>query len=376
MVVRSSSAAAAALPVVLIAMSATIPVFDGHNDVVLRLLAQHQSFFDRNPDGHIDLPRAREGGLGGGFCAVSVPGAHRQALEGDLAEMVKRALAGHGDESTMPPAPDYAYSVGTAFQQMACLFRVEEQSGGQVKIVRTAEELSSCLEKGVFAILLHIEGAEAIDPELNALEVFYRAGLRSLGIVWSRSNVFGYGVPFKFGVSPDTGPGLTDAGKALVRACNRLRIMVDLSHLNEKGFWDVAETTDAPLVATHSNAHRLAPWTRNLTDRQLDAIRESDGMVGLNFHVGFLRDDGDAVNPDTPVSAMVRQIDYLVERLGIDRVGFGADYDGAIMPAEIGDVTGLPCLLDALRAAGYDDGALRKLAHENWVRVLRETWGR
>jgi membrane dipeptidase len=153
-------------------------------------------------------------------------------------------------------------------------------------------------------------------------------------------------------------------------------MLVDLSHLNEKGFWDVARLTDAPLVATHSNAHRLAPWTRNLTDPQLDAIRESDGMVGLNFHVGFLRDDGDPVNPDTPLDTMVRQIDYLVERLGIDRVGFGADWDGAIMPAVIGDVTGLPRLLQALRDAGYDDTALAKLTHRNWVRVLRKTWGR
>ena len=149
-----------------------------------------------------------------------------------------------------------------------------------------------------------------------------------------------------------------------------------LSHLNEKGFWDVAAITDAPLVATHSNAYALAGWTRNLTDRQLDAIRDSDGMVGLNFHVGFLRDDGDPVNADTPLSVMVRQIDYLVDRLGIDRVGFGADFDGAIMPAEIGDVTGLPRLLQSLRAAGYDQPALNKLAHENWVRVLRKTWGR
>ncbi len=352
------------------------PVFDGHNDVVLRLLAKGQSFFDRNADGHIDLPRAREGGLGGGFCALSVPGAHRQALGGDLAEMVKKAIAGHADDEHMPPPPALADSLQITLEQLACLFKVEAQSAGQVKIVRTAGELSECLEDGTFAMLLHIEGAEAIDPDLNALEVFYQAGLRSLGLVWSRPNVFGHGVPFKFGISPDTGPGLSDAGKALVRACNRLRMVVDVSHLNEQGFWDVAQLTDAPIVATHSNAHRLAPWTRNLTNEQLDAIRESDGMVGLNFHVGFLRDDGDPVNPDTPISVMVRQIDYLVERLGIDRVGFGADWDGAIMPAGIGDVTGLPTLLAALREAGYDEGALGKLAHGNWVRVLRKTWGR
>ncbi|HEX8918762.1 MAG TPA: dipeptidase [Chloroflexota bacterium] len=350
-------------------------VFDGHNDVLLRLLAKRQSFFEHNTDGHIDLPRARAGGLGGGFCAVSVPSAHRQSLDADMTDMVKKALSDHGDETRMPPAPERAFSIDTTMEQMACLFRIEAESDGQVKVVRTVAELQTCLETGVFAMLLHIEGAEAIDPGLNALEVFYRAGLRSLGIVWSRSNVFGYGVPFKFGVSPDTGPGLTDVGRDLVRACNRLRILVDVSHLNEKGFWDVVEISDAPVVATHSNAHALAPWTRNLTDRQLNAIRQSDGMVGLNFHVGFLRDDGDPANPDTPLSVMVRQIDYLVDLLGIDRVGFGADFDGAIMPAAIGDATGLPRLLDALQDAGYDQAALDKLARENWIRVLRKTWG-
>jgi membrane dipeptidase len=144
----------------------------------------------------------------------------------------------------------------------------------------------------VLATILHFEGAEAIDPQLNALEVFYQAGLRSLGLVWSRPTAFGHGVPFAFPHSPDTGPGLTDAGKQLVRACNRLGIMIDLSHLNEQGFWDVAELTNAPLVATHSNAHALCASSRNLTDKQLDAIKESDGMVGLNFAVCFLREDG------------------------------------------------------------------------------------
>ncbi|HEX5690266.1 MAG TPA: membrane dipeptidase, partial [Roseiflexaceae bacterium] len=154
---------------------------------------------------------------------------------------------------------------------------------------------------------------------------------------------------------------------------NRLGIMIDLSHLNERGFWDIAALSDAPLVATHSNAHALCRSTRNLTDKQLDAIKESDGMVGLNFHVGFLREDG-ADNADTPLEVMVSQIDYLVERLGIDRVGFGSDFDGATMPKPIGDVAGLPHLLAALRERGYDEPALRKLAHENWVRVLRKTW--
>jgi membrane dipeptidase len=181
-------------------------------------------------------------------------------------------------------------------------------------------------------------------------------------------------VPFRFPHSPDTGPGLTPAGRDLVRACNRLRIMLDLSHLNEQGFWDVARLSDAPLVATHSNAHALCPTTRNLTDRQLDAINESGGMVGINFAVGFLREDG-GNDADTPLETVVRHVDYLVHRVGLDGVGFGSDFNGATIPRAIGDAAGLPRLLAALRDAGYDEAALRKLTHENWLRVLRRTWG-
>lgn len=109
-----------------------------------------------------------------------------------------------------------------------------------------------------------------------------------------------------------------DAGRELVRECNRLGILVDLSHLNERGFWDVAELAEAPLVATHSNAHALCPVARNLTNKQLDAIRDSGGMVGVNFAVGFLREDG-RDDEDTPIETVVQHIEYLVERVGRHR---------------------------------------------------------
>jgi membrane dipeptidase len=208
---------------------------------------------------------------------------------------------------------------------------------------------------------------------LDALYVFYEAGLRSLGIVWSRPNAFGYGVPFRFPSSPDIGPGLTDAGQELVRTCNGLGILVDLAHMNEQGFWDVARLSDAPLVVTHAAVHALCPSPRNLTDRQLDAIGETGGVVGIVFHVGFLRADG-REDTDTPVTEIVRHIDYVAERIGVDHVAIGSDFDGAFVPEEIGDATGLPRLMVALRHRGYDDAALRKFAHENWMRVLRETW--
>jgi membrane dipeptidase len=191
--------------------------------------------------------------------------------------------------------------------------------------------------------------------------------------VWSRPNAYAHGVPFRFPSSPDTGPGLSSTGKDLVRECNRLGVLIDLSHLNERGFWDVAGLSEAPLVATHSNAHALCPASRNLTDRQLDAIRDSDGMVGVNFAVAFLREDGRELE-DTPLETIVRHVDYLVERVGADRVGFGSDFDGAKVPKAIGDASGLPELLAALRTGSYDESTLKKLAHENWVRVLRTTW--
>ena len=349
-----------------------LPIFDGHNDALLSFYERERgegvSFFDHSTKGHIDLPRARTGGFGGGFFAVYVP------PDPALPNPERPDLPSTGSYAMPLPEPlELGYSQRTAMAMAAGLFRIEAESHGQVKVVRTANQLAACLRDGVLAAVLHFEGAEAIDPELNALEVFHQAGMRSLGLVWSRPNAFAHGVPFQFPHSPDTGPGLTDAGRALVRACNRLGIMIDLSHINEQGFWDVAELTDAPLVATHSNVYSLCQTTRNLTDKQLDAIKETDGMVGLNFAVSFLREDGRS-DPNTPIEVMVQHIDYLVERLGIDRVGFGSDFDGAKIPQAIGDVAGLPKLVAALRAHGYDDAALRKIAHENWVRVLRKTW--
>jgi len=255
----------------------------------------------------------------------------------------------------------------------ASLFRLEEESAGELRVVRDVSQLRSCLETDTIAAILHFEGAEAIDPQLNTLEVLYRAGLRSIGLVWSRANAFAEGVPFRFPSTPDTGPGLTEAGRELVRACNRMGILVDLSHLNERGFWDVAEISTAPLVATHSNAHAITPTTRNLLDAQLDAIKASGGIVGVNFAVSFSRADG-ANEADTPLDALARHFSYLAERMGVDHVAFGSDFDGTTVPSELGDAAGLPRLVDALRLAGFGEADLRKLGTENWLRVLEATW--
>ena len=351
-----------------------IPVFDGHNDTLLNLLLRKRGggrdFFERSAAGHLDLPRALEGGFGGGFFACFAPPNPKAGWSEE--EALRITEDGYEVASSPPLDPEYAR--GFADAMTGLLFRLEEESRGGLRVVRKAAEVEGCLRDGVVAAILHFEGAENLGPGPGTLEEAYERGLRSLGLVWSRPNAYAHGVPFRFPSSPDTGPGLTEAGRDLVRECNRLGVMIDLSHLNERGFWEVAEISNAPLVATHSNAHALCASSRNLTDPQLEAIRDSDGMVGVNFAVSFLREDG-RDDADTPLEAVVRHVDYLVERLGIDRVGFGSDFDGAMVPEAIGDASGLPKLLAALREHGYGVPELRKLAHENWVRVLRETWG-
>lgn len=352
-----------------------MPIFDGHNDTLLNLyLAESgggRSFFTRSEQGHLDLPRAREAGFGGGFFAIFVP-SPTQDVSGPP-DPSRITTTEDGYEVKYADAIDFDHAYTFTNEVITSLFHLEEASEGGVKVVRNAEELVDCLGQNVLAVVLHFEGAEAIDPELHNLEAFYQRGLRSLGITWSRPNAFGWGVPFRFPASPDIGPGLTQAGKELVRVCNELGVVVDLSHLNEQGFWDVAKLSQAPLVATHTAAHALVPRTRNLTDKQLEAIVDSNGVVGITFSIYDVHPHR-RLEGDAPLMAVVNHIDYVAKRMGIDHVAFGSDFDGATIPKEMGDVTGLPRLLGLLRDHAFDDDALRKLTHENWIRVLGDTW--
>ncbi|HSI40252.1 MAG TPA: dipeptidase [Xanthobacteraceae bacterium] len=344
-------------------------VFDGHNDVLLRLWTHAaqgvdpvREYGEGISEGHIDAPRARRGGLAGGLCAIFVS-------SGDL---VLKTPDERGHYSTPMAGPlDRRAALDTALELAAIAFRLDR--AGLWTICRSTAQIRAAMAQGGFAAVLHMEGCEPIGADLAALETFHAAGLRSLGPVWSRHNSFGHGVPFAYPMSPDTGPGLTGAGFDLIRACNRLGIVVDLAHITEQGFWDVARTTDQPLVASHSNAHALSPVARNLTDRQLDAVRESRGIVGLNYATTMLRPDG-REDADTPLSAMVAHIRYLVERMGVDCVALGSDFDGAVIPAGIGDAAGQQNLVAALAADGFCAEDLSKICRENWLRILSRAW--
>ncbi len=349
-------------------MTPLMPVFDGHNDTVQHLReyrAGGRDFLRRSPEGHLDLPRAREGGMFGGlFALMAQPAA---PPKDDL------TLTPDGYEVRLADPLDLTDARRQVLAQLHALQALAARSAGEVRVARTVQEVNACRQEGAFAVVLHLEGADALDPEFALLDDLYAAGLRSLGLVWSRPNRFGHGVPFAYPRSPDTGPGLTDEGLALVRHCNALGVMVDVSHLNERGFWDVARHSAAPLVATHSNAHAICPSTRNLTDAQLAAVRASGGVVGFNLAVNDVRPDAH-LDPDTDLDVLVRHLEYLMTRLGPEGVAFGSDFDGAVMPNAVPDASGWPRLLGALARHGHDEATLRGLAFENWRRVLKQTW--
>lgn len=341
-----------------------MPVFDGHNDTLLRLVTADQSgqpisFLKGSPDLHIDLAKARKGGLAGGLFAIFVPPPFELDKPLDFSKMTEPITQSH--------------ALGQTVTMMSKALQLEKNSDGKVTICRSTSEIKTAMNKGSIALVLHIEGAEAIDSDFHALDVLYAAGLRSIGPVWSRDNIFGAGVPFDFPGSPDVGPGLSKLGVELIRRCNQMGILIDLSHMNEKGFWDVAATTDKPLVATHSNVHALCPSRRNLTDKQFEAIAESKGLVGLNYAAGFLRSDGDKHNLDVELDVMIDHLAYMVEKLGEDGVALGSDFDGAAVPRAIGDATGNPALISAMDQAGFGRDLIEKIAWKNWLNLLERT---
>jgi membrane dipeptidase len=338
-------------------------VFDGHNDALT--VDDHAGLATGRSGGHLDIPRMRAGGVRGAIFAVFTPSEHEReeplprtdgVIEFEVASPVSQARAA-------------AYATKAAGRLLAL------ERAGHLRLARGIEDLDAARDgAGPPAAVLHLEGAEAIDPGLEALEHWYAAGLRSLGPVWSRPTAFGHGVPFIFPSSPDTGPGLTEPGLKLVDHSAELGIAVDLSHLNEAGFWDVARLDRGPLIASHSGAHQLCPASRNLTDAQLDAIAASGGLIGIVFASTFLRTDfGD--HADTPLTVIVDHARYVADRIGVEHVALGSDFDGATIPGELGDVAGLPRLLEALASdGGFTAAELEQIAWRNWRRVLDRWW--
>ena len=350
-----------------------IPIFDGHNDILDKIFQTEQPtdpspFLDGGP-GHLDLPRAFKSGFQGGMFAVYPPNPpHIPPAKERI------VLTDEGYHVPFPPPLVYDYANQAARTMIKLFHNIARESGGGFQIVRSSPDLQAAFQDPQkIAAVLHLEGAEPLLPSLENLDWFLDQGVRSIGLTWSRENDFGHGVPFKTPSGPDTGPGLKPAGKELVRRLDQAGIVIDLAHLNEAGFWDTAELSSAPLVSSHSAANKLIHRSRNLTDDQLRAIRDSNGLAGIIFSVNDL-DGGKRPKEDAPLSAVVRHISYIAELIGVDHVAFGSDLDGTVIPSEFGDVGGFPKLLNALDRAGFSQPEIEKISHQNWLRVLQATW--
>ncbi len=326
------------------------PVFDGHEDFITQMNGRRsgpraswtgRNFFEESEKGHVDLPRAMRGGLGGCFTSIY--------LTDERAEM---------------------NPVGYAMDEMNDVFRIADRSEGRFRICRTVADIREAWENDAFASVFMFEGADPISWSLKELRVFYEAGLRVVAPTWSRSTIFAHGVAFN-GHLPET--GLTELGRELVHECNRLGIILDVSHINPAGFADMLEESTQPVLATHSSVKAISPHVRNLDDDQIRALAKQGGTIGINFANVFLRPDTNG-DDDTPLDLIVSHFDHIVDLVGDEHVSFGTDFDGTTVPAVVKDAAGLPVVLRALKAKGYSDDRLERICNGNFLRVAKAVW--
>ena len=326
------------------------PVFDGHEDFITQMKGRRagpraswtgRNFLEESEKGHVDLPRAMRGGLGGCFTSIY--------LTDERAEM---------------------NPTGYAIEEMNDVFGIADRSERRFRICRTVADIREAWENDAFASVFMFEGADPISWSLKELRVFYEAGLRLVAPTWSRSTIFAHGVAFS-GHLPET--GLTDLGRELVHECNRLGIILDVSHINPAGFADMLEESTQPVLATHSSVKAISPHVRNLDDDQIRALAKQGGTIGVNFANVFLRPDmkGD---DDTPLDVILSHFDHIVNLVGDEHVSFGTDFDGTTVPAVVKDAAGLPVVLRALKAKGYSDDRLERVCNGNFLRVAKAVW--
>ncbi|PTX00764.1 dipeptidase [Pararhodobacter aggregans] len=338
-------------------------VFDGHNDVLSRLWCAGGDPVQRfaRDEGHISAPAARAGGFAGGLFALYSPQA-RRAFD-------FRGFRG----GTMPLSNPMEQNAALQSVMAEVGIARRLQAAGLIRLCTDVAGIEAAMATGDIAAVLHLEGAECIDPELLVLDALHGMGLRSLGPVWSRPTIWGEGVPFGYDRDGDTGPGLTADGRRLIARCAELGIVVDTSHLTMKGFWEIGDM-GLPLVATHSNAWDLCPATRNLTAPQLRAIGATGGMAGLNYATVFLSPEGWKTGR-ARLDDCLRQLEAMIEGAGEDHVGLGSDFDGAPLPEGMASCADLPALIAAMERAGFGAALIEKLCHGNWLAFLRRVWG-
>ena len=305
-----------------------IPYFDGHCDTVYRCFNTKESLLQNM--GHVALDRV------GGFSAY----AQIFALFWDAAQSPAEGLL-------------------SLTKSMVTLYQEElRRNADRVVHCRNAFEIDGAVKAGKAAALLSVEGAELLECDPQNLELAGQWGVKLINPTWNRANIL------SGSHCEDSDRGLSDAGRCFVREAERIGILMDVSHLSERGFWDLMEMTELPVVASHSNSRKIYPHSRGLSDDQFRAIVQSGGVAGLNFYSEF-------VGKPATVDGMVRHVEHWLEIGGENVVALGADLDGCdSLPQGIAGIQNVPCLWTALSERGYSDSLLKKLFWDNWYRLM------
>ncbi len=335
-------------------------VLDTHLDTTQRLMLDDWDIAERHEAGHVDIPRLREGGVDAVFLAVFAPGP------------VKRGAG-----------------VAAARAQVQRIHETISRHDAHLTAARTPAQIRQARERGLIAVVIAIEGGHLIEDSLDVLREYCDCGAVYLTLThavhtnWADSS----------GVHQDLAPrhgGLTALGRDVVRELNRLGMLVDVSHVSDATFWDVIETSSAPVVATHSSCRSVSPHRRNLSDEMLGAIAASGGVVQINFSAAFVDPGFPPVGPDfvkhwhvggplpenisshvTPLSLLADHFDHALQRIGPDHVGIGSDFDGvSALPVGMEDCSKLPNLTAELLRRGWGEPDLKKVLGENFLRVM------
>ena len=233
-------------------------------------------------------------------------------------------------------------------------------------LCRSGEELTRAAESGKAAAFLSIEGAELLPEREGALDEAYDAGVRLVTLTWTSRSRFG--CPSAI----DQNEGLTERGKQLVRALDARRMLIDVSHLSDRGFWDIAEHSTRPFAASHSNCRALAPHCRNLTDEMIRALANKGGLVGLNYCSGFLDNQPEEKLCRSTTALMAKHAAHFKQVGGIEIIGLGSDFDGIGGKLEMDDCSKLPLLADALRREGFTEDEVEAIFYRNARRFFEE----
>ncbi len=290
----------------------------------------------RSTVGHVDIPRLKEGGVD---CQVFAISSLRERN---------------------PP-----YALRTALHMLDLFYAECHKNEATITPATTHQEILSIVQQGKTAALLSIEGADVLEGEVGVLRMFYRLGVRMVGLVHSLRNQLADGV-----TDARTRGGLSAFGVEVVEELHRLGVLIDVSHLNDAGFWDLLDVSTQPIVASHSNSRAVCAHARNLTDDQIGALADRKGVMGINFAPSF-------VHPTrADVARVVDHIDQIVELVGADYVGLGSDFDGIrSTPLGLEDVSKLPNVTQELVRRGYPETEIRKILGENHLRVWKDVVG-